>query len=273
MGFYIARIDIKGLCIAVAARRLFRCDKTGKAHISVIIAQFAQMRENLSTIYAVNRIAQASIACTLKDRFPILLQLKGNIRPCHQHSGNIVADICSFRPCAFDKLQPGRHIKEQVLHLDRRSLRRSRGPLFVHVPATDAKECPRFLVRSSRSERYMRNGGDRCKRFPAEAQRFDMGQIIRRTDFARCMAQKSNFCILCGNSAAVIHNADILQSSAFCFDRNGTRSGINGVFDKLLNDRSRALNHLSRSDLVCRILTQYLDSFHSYLNLARICRS
>jgi hypothetical protein len=79
------------------------------------------------------------------------------------------------------------------------------------------------------------------------------------------MTKKRGLDIICGNTRAVVGDSDISHSARTDFNRNNTRTRINGIFDKLLNNGRRSLNNLPRSNKIRNMLFKLDNLCHTLL--------
>ena len=107
-------------------------------------------------------------------------------------------------------------------------------------------------LRIRRPGQHLHTGhtGNGSQRLAAKAQRADGGQILRRAQLARRVAQKSRRQLAWRDAAAVIADAKIGHAAVFHLHRHALRAGVNGVFQQLLDNARRALDHLARGDEV-----------------------
>lgn len=109
---------------------------------------------------------------------------------------------------------------------------------------------PLSAPRSREKNVEPRNGRDRRERLAAKAQRADGGQILRRAQFARRVAQEGRRQLARRDAAAVVADAKIGHAAVFHLYRHALRAGVDGVFQQLLDNARRALDHLARGDEV-----------------------
>ena len=68
------------------------------------------------------------------------------------------------------------------------------------------------------------------------------------------VALKGQQSIIAHHAAAVIGHLDELFAATFNLNFNAGGPGVEGIFQQLFQDGSRALNYLARSDLVGNVL-------------------
>ena len=89
-----------------------------------------------------------------------------------------------------------------------------------------------------------------------------MHQILYTAYFTCGMAQKGAPHLIVWNAAAIVCHADEVNASVPDLYCHGICSCIDSIFHKFFYDRSRALYHLARRDLIDRHLIQYLNMGH-----------
>jgi hypothetical protein len=154
----------------------------------------------------------------------------------------------------------GRGVEEEVSHLDlgaRPGSRRADGRLGASFEdGLDA------LVRSPgrREEPHARDRGYGGKRLAAEAERADFLQILRRGNLARRVALEGERGVLASYAAAVVAHRDEPRAAPLDAHVDAPRPGVEGVFEKLLDDRGRPLHDLARGNLPHESLGKFLDA-------------
>jgi hypothetical protein len=91
-----------------------------------------------------------------------------------------------------------------------------------------------------------RRDGGQC--FAPEAERPHAEQVVQIAQFARRVALEGERDLVRVDTAAVVGDADTLQSAAAHIDDDLSRPGIERVLDQLLDDRCGRLDHLARRD-------------------------
>src|ERR1700722_3228919 len=114
----------------------------------------------------------------------------------------------------------------------------------------------------ARFEEQARDGGNRWKRFAAEAQRRNGKQIVSGSQLARCVALEGQQRVVVDHAVAVVNDADHALAADFRFDTNGLRASVQRVFEQFLYYRSGGLDNFACSDFIRHRLRQYPDSAH-----------
>ena len=85
------------------------------------------------------------------------------------------------------------------------------------------------------------------------------------------MAQNRRARILSGHTASVVRHTDKARAAAHDLDLDRCRTRIHRIFDQLLYDRGRPLNHLACRDLVDGCIVQYVNPCHPSPSSFRAC--
>lgn len=121
-------------------------------------------------------------------------------------------------------------------------------PASSTVPGTPPSRWSFAPLSAPRSREKM--SSRETEEIAAEAQRADGSQILRRAQLARRVAQKSRRQLAWRDAAAVVADAKIGHAAVFHLHRHALRAGVDGVFQQLLDNARRALDHLARGDEV-----------------------
>ena len=100
-------------------------------------------------------------------------------------------------------------------------------------------------ARLTRENIQVRNGRDGGKRFAAEAEGADGGQIGGGAELARRVAQKGGGQLVGRDAAAVVRDAQIGQPAVLQLDGDVPRACVDGVFQKLLDNARGTLDDLA----------------------------
>ena len=76
------------------------------------------------------------------------------------------------------------------------------------------------------------------------------------------MALEGEQGVVASHTTAVVGNLNKLPTACLDLDADACRSGIEGIFQKLLNYRSWTLHHLAGGDLVGDVLRKDVDAAH-----------
>ena len=93
-------------------------------------------------------------------------------------------------------------------------------------------------------------GSDRSQSLTTETHRMKIEQIISLANLGSGMALESQAGIRLRHSLTIIYHLNRGTSSIHHHDLNVHRSGINGILNQLLDNRGRALYHLTCRNLI-----------------------
>ena len=232
---HIAAIDVKMLHAPAGAAAFGRGDQAGDAIHTLLIFQLDEVPAELPAQNRIGRAAQLTIAggdilqLALPDEFDT------DLRVAEGHMGNRIRYKGALGRVLFEELHAGGGVVEQVLHPDgstHRTGTRLPGDLF---PALDAVDGGKLVCLGAGGQLHPRHAGNGCQCFAAEAQRVDAVQVIRLFDLAGGMADKRRGNVFRLNAGAVVADFDQLDAAGFNADRHLRSSGINGVFQQLLD--------------------------------------
>jgi hypothetical protein len=107
---------------------------------------------------------------------------------------------------------------------------------------------PKIRVLGSRNDADLGHGADGRQRFPAESQGLDVAKVFFRGDFACGVALDGQAHFLWGHAATVIGNEDSIYSTVLDLHTDFCGSGVEAIFQKLLQDGGRPIHHLACSN-------------------------
>ena len=260
--FDIAAIDIKMLRTAGCPAGTRRGDKAGYFIHTAIAIQRQQVAGKFPPQHRIGSAAQLAVTGGHELLLAVPQKSECNFRVGQRFVQN---DICNKRSLAdvlFQELHAGRCVVEQIVHRYGGAARTGTGLHALGLAALNAVAAGVFVRFGAGQHLYPGHAGDGSKRFAAEAKGVDVAQILGTGNFAGCVAHKSFINILCLNAAAVIRNLQLLDAAAHDGERNLRCTGVNGVFQQLLCNRSRPLHHLACGDQFSGMLIQYANFCH-----------
>ena len=191
---------------------------------------------------------QLAGAVRMEIRLVVLDEAKGDLRV---RNGDLLHDLCNGIPLGgvpFQEFPASWHVKEQVLDEDGRPVGAAAFLRFRGLCPGDLVACAVLVLPALGHDRDPCHGSHRRQCFPPEAEGQDGIQIGFLCDLAGSVTQECSGDILPCHTAAVIDDAHEGRTAAFDLDSDMPCAGINGIFDQLLNDRSRTFNDLAGSD-------------------------
>ena len=105
----------------------------------------------------------------------------------------------------------------------------------------------RLCIGGQCQPRHRRNGR---QGLTAKSQRVHRFEVFNAVDLAGRMTRQSQRQIVAINASAVIANSDQPRAAGLHVNLDPGGSSIQAVFDRLFDNRGRALNHLARGNLI-----------------------
>jgi hypothetical protein len=176
--------------------------------------------------------------------------LEGDVEPAQADAPQHLVHVGLLGALGFQELAPGRRVEKEIAHLHRRSPRMRGGadldiPRAVHLQARSVSG-----VRRCRGDREPGHGRHAGKRLPAEPEAADSNQVVRPRDLAGSVSCDGQRQVGRVDALPVVADEDALYAAELGLQPNRPRTRIKAVLDELLHQRSRALDHLARGDLV-----------------------
>ena len=259
---HIAAIDVKMLHTSAGAAAFGRGNQTGDAVHALLIFQLNEVPAELPAQHRIGCTAQLAVAGRDILQLALTDELDADFRVAERYMGNCIRHKGALGGVLFEELHAGRRVVKQILYPDggaHSSGTRLTGDLF---PALNAVDRGKLVHLGSGGQLYTGHAGNGCQCFTAEAKRMDVGQIVRCFNFAGGVADKRRGDIFCLDAGAVIADLDQLDAAGFNADGHLRGTGINGVFQQLLNNGCRTLDHLTGCDQLGCVLIQNMDHCH-----------
>ena len=182
-----------------------------------------------------------------RDRLAsLMLQCEADIGPCHCQTADNVGAGGIFAARGAQELAPCRHLGEQLLHPDlgpRRNCRRS----FLHQFAVIDHPRPAILPGHPAFDGQARDAGDRRQRFPAKTHgRHQLDRLVRQLRRGMAFQRQGN--VVAAHAGAVVGDLNEIEPALFQADIDLAGSGVDRIFDQLLESACRAFDDLAGSD-------------------------
>ena len=132
------------------------------------------------------------------------------------------------------------------------------------APPTTSSSAPLRRIGRAAAEHQPADFGDRGQRLAAEAERADREQVVGRANFARGVTRRGQRQFVRGDAAAVVGHADQFAAALLDRDVDSRRAGIDRVFEQLLHNAGRPLDHLAGGDFVHDARRKLLDGGHGH---------
>ena len=148
----------------------------------------------------------------------------------------------------FEELKPGRDVIEDVPHDDRRPVGAAGVRDAGHLRAAHLHQRPGGRPFHLGHHLDVGDGGDGRQRLPPEPQRPDRIEVGGVPHLAGRVAHKGLRGVLPLDAAAVVGHPQVFDPAVLDFDGDGGGTGVDRVFDQLLDDRSRPFDNLPGGD-------------------------
>ena len=260
--FDIAAIDVKMLRTARRPAGARRGDKAGHFINAAIAIQRQQVAGKLPPQHRIGSAAQLAVTGGHELLLAVPQKAECNFRVGQRFMQNDIRHKSSLTDVLFQELHAGGRIIEQIVHRYGGAARAGAGLHALGLAALNAIAAGVFVRFGAGQHLYPGHAGDGSKRFAAEAKGVDVAQILGTGNFAGCVAHKGFIDILCLNAAAVIRNLQLLNAAAHDGERDLRCTGVDGVFQQFLCNRSRPLHHLACGDQFSGMLIQYANFCH-----------
>ena len=259
---HIAAIDVEMLHTAAGAAALGRGDQTGDPVQSFLGVHLDEVAAELPSQYRIGGAAQLTIAGgdVLQLAFPD--EFDADLRVAERHMTHVICHKGSLAGVLFEELHAGGGIVEQVLHPDGGAHSTGGRLPALLLAAGDAVAGGKLVHLGAGEQLYPRYAGNRGQCLAAEAQCMDAVQVIRLFNFAGGVADEGCRDILGINAGAVIADLDQLYAAGLDAYGDLRCTGVDGVFQQLLDYRCRALHHLTGGDQLSGMFIQNMDDCH-----------
>ena len=260
--FDIASVHKKVLCAAAGTAGTRRRDKPRHTVQFVPAVHVQQIAGKFPPQHRVHGAAQAAVTGGDKLLLAVLGKAETDFRVGERRVQHGFGNKGPLAGILFEELHPRRGVVKQVVDRNGRTYAARARLDALFFPAGNAVNTGKLVVFGAGHDLHTRHACNGSQCLPAKAQRVDMPQIIRRGNFAGCMADKRLVNVLRFDAAAVIHDLQLMYAAALDGKADLRCPGIDGVFQQFLCHRSRALYDLARSDQFCRMLVQHTNFRH-----------
>ena len=143
-----------------------------------------------------------------------------------------------FRGCRYARFEPpaaSRNIVEKVADEELRSDGTHDRFLRNEFAAVEGRYRAQFVLLLAGAQLDLRHGGDGSERLAAETERMEFVDVVRRDDFARCVAVESHAGVDGRHAASVVDDLDQLQTAVAVVDPHAARTCVERIFHHLLD--------------------------------------
>ena len=260
---HIAAVDVEMLHAAAGAAALGRGDQAGDPVQSFLGVHLDEVAAELPPQHRIGGAAQLAIAGgdVLQLAFPD--EFDADLRVAERHMPYVICHKGALAGVLFEELHAGGGVVEQVLHPDGGAHGAGGRLPALLLAAGDAVAGGKLVHLGAGKQLYPRYAGNGSQCLAPETQRVDAVQVVRFFNFAGGVADEGRRDILGINAGAVIADLDQLYAAGLDADGDLRCTGVDGVFQKLLDHRCRALHHLTGGDQLRGMLIQNMDDCHS----------
>ena len=193
---------------------------------------------------------QVGLALPAPRRLAVVRDPQLHLGPGQRELAQPFLDVPELGALGAQELAPRRDVVEQVADLDGgparvRPRHRRRDPATVDLDGVGV-----LVLLPPRGDAEAAHRSDRRQRFAAKAEAGDALQVLQRGDLAGGVARHRQRQFVRRDAAPVVADADQAGAALLQVDVHPPGTGIQRVFDQLLDHRRRALDHLAGGDLV-----------------------
>ena len=258
-----AAVDEPELLVRLRARARRQADPSREHERP---GRLAQRQRGGGKLARHDRLDARELARSLGDRRGI----EQHARPVPQSEAHVEArqgepldqarDVAELGGIALHEAPPGRHVVEELTHLDGGAGRMRRRARPGEHPAL-AADLGRALRRlGARGDAQARHGADRGQCLAAKAERRHRLEILERVDLAGRVARERERQFRAGDATAVVAHPHQGDAAALDVDLDAARTRIEAVFHELLDHGGGPLDYLARGDLIDEFAGENTDS-------------
>ena len=196
-----------------------------------------------------------------EDGLAVVAQMERHVEARQRQALDHFLQVIEFGFFGLEKLAPRRGVEEQVAHFHR-GADRVRGGLHAgrHVPAFGFDLPGLIGVAGAGRQGQARHGADRRQGLTAEPEAHDLLEVFQVANLAGGVTGQGQRQVIGRNAAAVVAHPQQLDAALLDVDINALGTGVEAVFQQLLDHRSRALDHLTGGNLVRQSRAEQLDA-------------
>ena len=186
-----------------------------------------------------------------QDAAAVVVEDERDVAPRHGQALHSVETCRIFRTRTAQKFPSCRYLVEQPFDPDASSGRQGSGPLTHRRPMIDLGP-PAVRASNPAFQREPRNAGDRGQRFSTKAEARDaIENLIRQ--LRRRMPLQCEAHFVGRHAATVVGDFDQFEPARREPDSDRLRTGIKGIFDKLLEGARGAFYDLASGDAIHKL--------------------
>ena len=223
----------------------------------------------VSSVDAVNSVPQASGAGGGENLLSVPQEPEGHFRMGKGlllHGGSHTASLHSI---GFHEFHPGGGVEEQVSYDDGGAVGAACLGFFHDLTGLQPKAGAAEAAGSLGQQVDAADRGDGGQGFAAEAQCADGSKVFGAAELGGGVAQKSSSGVLRFHTAAVVGQAQEGHAAVPDLQGHLGGSGINGIFQKFLDNAGRPFHNLTGGDQVGNVLGKLCDFGHGITSKSR----
>jgi hypothetical protein len=195
-----------------------------------------------------------------------VLEPEAHVGPTERILGEHRTDRCELGLRRGEGLPAGRRVVEEVAHLDGRADVPARDARFPLATAVDRDLRPADAAGLG-SERQPAHRRDARECLASEAERCDAADVFGLADLARGVALDGQQGVFAVHPTAVIGHRYPLFPALLDGDPHARRTGVEAVFDQLLEDACRSGDYLPGRDALDRVPIEPRDRRGSWFRV------
>jgi hypothetical protein len=172
-----------------------------------------------------------------------------------------------FGGVAFEKAPSSRDIGKKVRNGDAATPGATANFVVKAYAIVVEDFCPMRVVVIFCLKQYFGHTGNRRQSLASETEALQLLQILDVDQFARRVALKGQLRIFGAHANAIVFNGEKSFPAFLIMDANVVGTGVEAVFNELLDDSGRSFDHFTGGDLIGDVNRQHMDLIHGSLNL------
>ena len=223
----------------------------------------------VSSVDAVNSVPQISGAGGGENLLSVPQEPEGHLRMGKGLLLHSSSHTASLHRVGFHEFHPGGGVEEQVSYDDGGAVGAACLGFFNDLTGLQPKAGAAEAAGSLGQQVNAADGGDGGQGLTAEAQCADGGQVFRTPELGSGMTEESGSGILRLHTAAVVGQAQEGHAAVPDLQGHLGGSGINGIFQKFLDNAGRPFHNLTGGDQVGNVLGKLCDFGHDITSKSR----
>ncbi len=196
-----------------------------------------------------------------ENALAVMAQVKGHIEAGQGQALDHFLQVVEFGLLGLEELATRRRIEKQVAHFHRGAHRMGRRlHPGIHVAAFGFHLPGLIGVAGPRGQGQARHGTDGRQGLAPETEAHHPLKVFQVANLAGGMARQGQRQVIGGNAAAIVAHPQQLDPGLLDVHIDTPGTGVQAVFQQLLDHRGRALDHLAGGNLVRQTRAEQLDT-------------